>query len=120
MGFRDNAWLTVWEVKPAPSGRSTQIRASTSKKNRDTDEYETDWSGFITLAGDAHKKAAMLKPKDRIQIKGCEVTTRYVKERDREYTNYTVWDFDMNDSSRSGGGQDRRRENDFSEEDIPF
>lgn len=121
MGFRENAWLTVWDIKKNPSGKSFQIRASTSKKDRDTGEYETDWSGFINLVGDAAKKAAVLKQRDRIQMKGCEVTTRYVKEKDVTYTNYTCFDFEMSDLP-SGGGNRKRNDDEYgiSESDMPF
>ena len=121
MGFRDNAWLTVWDVRKNPSGKSFQIRASTSKKNRETDEYETDWSGFINLVGGAAKKASVLKQRDRIQMKGCEVTTRYVKEKDITYTNYTCFDFEMSDLP--SGGNNRKQQNDeynIDMEDTPF
>lgn len=121
MGFRENAWLTVWDVKKNPSGKSFQVRASTSKKDKETGEYETDWSGFINFVADAGKKAATLKPRDRIQMKGCEVTTRYVKEKDITYTNYTCFDFEMSDFA--GGGKKSNRDDDeygIAEEDLPF
>lgn len=124
MGFRDNAWLTVWDIKKNPSGKSFQIRASTSKKDKETGEYETDWSGFINMVGNAAKKASMLKARDRIQMKGCEVTTRYVKERDTEYTNYTCFDFEMSDFSSGGGSRKQSVQAEEygidSEDTIPF
>ena len=118
MGFREGSWLTVWSIEKNSSGKSTKIRASSSRKNKETDEYETDWSGFVTLAGDANKKAAMLKERDRIKIKGCDVTTRYVKEQNKEYTNYTVWDFEMSDFN--AGGKKSAPKDDYDEESTPF
>lgn len=121
MGFREGAWATVWEVKKNPSGKSYNVNMSTSRKNKDTDEYETDWSGFAMFAGDAAKKAATLKARDRIKLNGCEVTTRYVKEKNEKYTNYTVWDFDMSDFS-SGGGKSRKNDDEYGidEDSTPF
>lgn len=106
MGFREGAWATVWEVKKNPSGRSFNVNLSTSKKDRDTGEYETDWSGYAMFAGDAAKKAATLKRGDRIKLNGCEVTTKYVKEQEKKYTNYTVWDYEPSEFS-SGGGKSK-------------
>lgn len=121
MGFKEGAWATVWEVKKNPSGKSYNVNMSTSRKNKDTDEYETDWSGFAMFAGDAAKKAATLKARDRIKLNGCEVTTRYVKEKNEKYTNYTVWDFDMSDFS-SGGGKSRKNDDEYGidEDSTPF
>lgn len=54
MGFRDNAYATVWDVQPM-SEAMTKARISTSRKNQKTDEYEQDFSGFVTFKiGRAH------------------------------------------------------------------
>ena len=122
MGFREGAWATVWEVKRNPSGRSFNVNLSTSKKDRDTGEYETDWSGYAMFAGDAAKKAATLKRGDRIKLNGCEVTTKYVKEQEKKYTNYTVWDYEPSEFS-SGGSKKSKPVDDedfISEDDVPF
>jgi len=122
MGFREGAWATVWEVKKNPSGRSFNVNLSTSKKDRDTGEYETDWSGYAMFAGDAAKKAATLKRGDRIKLNGCEVTTKYVKEQEKKYTNYTVWDYEPSEFS-SGGGKKSKPVDDedyISEDSLPF
>lgn len=93
MGFKKDAYATVWEVQ-SMSGTFTKVRISTSKKNKQTGEYDTDFSGFVAFIGSACAgKALKLKPKDRIRLGDCEVTTKYVKEKNTTYTNYSVFDF---------------------------
>ena len=63
MGFRQNAWATVWSVEPSAKGSSTKVRLSTSKKNKNG-VYEQDFSGFCLFIGDAHNGAAKLAEKE--------------------------------------------------------
>ena len=84
MGFRKDAYCTVWEVKQG-SGNFSDARISTSKKNKQTGEYETDFSGFVRFIGSAHQKSSSLKEKDRIKLGDCEVTNRYDKEKKVTY-----------------------------------
>ena len=96
MGFcQDKSYMTVWSIEPSATGRTTKVRLSSSKKNRQTGEYEQDFNGFCTFIGDANAKAASLKEKDRIKLKECDVETRYDKESKREYVNYKVFSFEM-------------------------
>ena len=94
MSFRQNSYCVVWEVKQG-TGNFTDVRLSSSKKNKQTGEYETDFSGFVRFIGGAHQKAASLKEKDRIKLGDCEVTNRYDKEKKTTYTNFAVFDFEM-------------------------
>ena len=80
MGFRKDSYATVWEVKKG-NGNYSDVRLSTSKKNKQTDEYVTDFSGFVRFVGTAHQNAGALKEKDRIKIGDCEVTNSYDKEK---------------------------------------
>ena len=90
MGFREGNYATVWEVKPG-KGNYSDVRISTSKKNKQNDQYETDFSGFVRFIGDAAKVVQNMKPKDRIKIGACEVTNTYVKEKNTTYTNFAVF-----------------------------
>jgi len=99
MGFRQGGYCSVWSVEPGRTGNITKVRLSSSRKNKQTDEYEQDFSGFCTFIGKANEKARGLKEKDRIKILECDVSTNYDKEKKKEYVNYKVFDFEM-----SGGG----------------
>lgn len=135
MGFRSGAFATVWSVEE--KGKMIKARISTSRKNKDTGEYEQDFSGFCTFVGSAKADASRLRERDRIKLGGVDVTTTYDKERNREYVNYTVFDFEMEESGRgsNGGGNSRRTptsnrraeepvsnpvEGDVDEEELPF
>ena len=52
MGFRNGAFAKVWEVTPV-SDTSTKLRISISRKNKQTNEYEQDFSGFVLAIGTA-------------------------------------------------------------------
>lgn len=93
MGFRCNSYAVCWEITPG-KGNYLTARMTTSKKNRETGEYETDFSGYVRLVGNARTKGESLKPRDRIQLKEIDVTNRYDKEARREYVSYVCFDFD--------------------------
>jgi len=80
------------------------VRLNTSRKNRDTNEYEQDFSGFVSFVGNANAKAQQLKERDRIRLGDVDVTTRYDKERNREYVNYTCFSFEMADNQNNNRG----------------
>lgn len=81
MGFRTGAYAKVWEVTPM-SDTSTKVRMSISRKNKQSGEYEQDFSGFVLAIGTAAaKKAASLKEGNRIKLGDVDVTTKYDKEK---------------------------------------
>ena len=94
MGFRQDArFVKVWEVED--KGNYHIVSLSTSKKNKETDKYETDFSNkFVRFIGTAHKLAADLKEGDVIKLGSCEVTNKYDKEKNTTYTNYLVYSFE--------------------------
>ena len=76
MGFRTGAYAKVWEVTPM-SDTSTKVRMSISRKNKQSGEYEQDFSGFVLAIGTAAaKKAAGLKEGNRIKLGDVDVTTK--------------------------------------------
>lgn len=103
MGFRQNGFCSVWSVEPSKTGKTTRVRLSSSRKNKMTDEWEQDFSGFCTFIGKAHDMAQSLKPKDRIKVLECDVGTTYDKEKEKEYVNFKVFDFEMADGSSPNG-----------------
>lgn len=98
MGIRKDGIVTVWEIKQG-NGNYTDVRVSSSKKNKQTDQYETDYSGYVRFVGTAHQNAASLKEKDRIKIGDCEITNRYDKDKKITYTNVAVFSFEMADGA---------------------
>lgn len=99
MGFRNEAWATVWKVEKV-SDVNTKIQLSVSKKNKQSGEYEQDFSGFVNFIGkDCAPKALGLKERDRIRLKEVDVSTTYNKEKKITYTNYKVFAFDSGDDT---------------------
>lgn len=128
MGFRNGAYATIWEVKQG-KGNYTDVRLSISKKNKQTEQYETDFSGFVRFIGTAHQKASRLKEKDRIKLGDCEVTNSYDKEKKVTYTNFAVFSFEDTsggNSSASSNNQNKPSNDGFMnipdgiDEELPF
>lgn len=134
MGFRKDAWASVWSVEEG-RGNTLKVRLSTSRKNRETDEYEQDFSGFCTFIGNAKAKAERLKPKDRIKLGDVDVTTWYNKEKGVEYVTYKVFDFETSNGSgdndtatkkatktskKSSGLEDNPTDGEVDEDTLPF
>ena len=99
MGFRTGAYAKIWEVTPM-SDTSTKVRMSVSRKNKQTGEYEQDFSGFVLCIGTAAaRKAAQLHEGSRIKIGDCDVTTKYDEQKKITYTNYKIFSFEDADSA---------------------
>lgn len=98
MGFRQGSFATIWQIEPVKD-TITKAKITTSKKNKNTGEYETDFSGFVTFLGTAvASKAAKLKEKNRIKLGEVDVTRKWDKEKQKEYINFNVFAFEMADS----------------------
>ena len=73
MAFENNGYATVWEVTPV-SDNITKVKISTRSKKQGTDDYETDFSGYVSFLGTANAHQALsLREKDRIKL--VKVTT---------------------------------------------
>lgn len=95
IGFRTGGIATIWQVDPKE--RFTKVRLNVSRKNRDTGEYEQDFSGYVMMVGAANAKAQRLKERDRIRLGDVDVTTTYNRDQQKEYVNYKCFDFEMAD-----------------------
>ena len=105
MGFRQDArFVKVWEVEN--KGNYHIVSLSTSKKNKDTNEYETDFSSkFVRFIDTAHTLASDLKKGDTIKIGSCEVTNKYDKDKNTTYTNYLVYSFEKEGDNNNSNNQ---------------
>ena len=94
MGFRNGAICRVWQVD-AKSPSCTTLRISISRKNKDTGEYEDDFSGFVSAIGSmCATKALKLKERDLIKLGDTDVSSRYDKESKKNWTNFKIFDFE--------------------------
>lgn len=112
MGFRQatigkdgnlvGGYARVWKAED--NNGFVRCNLSTSKKIKDSNDYETDFQdGFVTFFGSAGDKIKSVNIPDKkgvgIQIKSCDVRNKYDSAKKKTYTNYTVYDFDFTDSS---------------------
>lgn len=103
MGFRNNAYAKVW--KSEDKGNYSIVELSTSKKNKQTDQYETDFSSkFVRFIGQAHTDIKNTQDGDRIKLTEVEVTNSYNKETKQGYTNFLVYGFEPIESASSTDG----------------
>lgn len=102
MGFRNGSWAKCWGIEPG-RGNFTKVRLSISRKNKDTGVYEQEFSGFVMMVGTAHAKSSRLKEGDRIQLVETDVTTTYNKAQGKEYVNYKVFDFNLDNGNGASG-----------------
>ena len=99
MAFGTNAILTVWGV--VNRGGYLEVECSSSRKNPQTGNYETDFSSkFVKFVGKAAKME--VRERDKIKLINCAVQNVYEKNGQRVYTKnpqYTVFEFEYADAS---------------------
>jgi hypothetical protein len=104
MGFKKDAYATIWAVQNR-GAKFAKVRLSTSHRSKDTNQYETDFSGFVSLIGDAFRRVDDIEsvlastsngtPRCKIKINSCDVTNKYDKAANREYTNFTIYSLSL-------------------------
>lgn len=122
MGFRTGAYAKVWEVSPV-NDTKTKLRMSISRKNKQTNEYEQEFSGYVMAYGTAAaRKAAALPAGARIKLGDVDVSTWYDKERKVSYTNFKLFSFeeDGGGAHQTSDPTDPQPEIDDDSADLPF
>ena len=120
---------TFWKVqRVADNGKTCDVQISISKKNKQSGEYETDFSGFVKFCGENLVKFAQsLQEKDKIDIDSFELTNKYDKEKNTTYYNVAVfaakkheWDNNGNNNKQSSKSDDFMNIPDGIDESLPF
>lgn len=113
--FSNNSYAKLWEVED--KGKYSVVELSTSKKNKETNEYETDFSSkFVRFVGEAHNRVKKMDGTERIKLTNCGVTTS--KYNDKWYTNFLVFDFEKADSSIKPSSPDEGYDGEIDEDDL--
>ena len=123
MGFRTGSYAKIWEVTPV-NDSSTKLRMSVSRKNKQTGEYEQDFSGYVLCVGTAAAgRALQLHEGSRIKIGDCDVTTRYDEKKKVTYTNYKMFSFstdDEDEQTQTDAPQPTVDEGEIDDNKLPF
>lgn len=124
MGFRKDSFASVWGDARPVSGTLTRRRITISRKDKQTGEYVQDFGGFVSFIGTAcAQKALKLKERDRIKLGDVDVTNRYDKEANKEYTNFNVYSFELANSGSDHVQPSREQPDsgyDDSDGELPF
>lgn len=100
MGFRQGAYAHVWKVEDKGNYHVAQI--SISRKNKETNQYETEWQdSFVRLVGTAHQQIKTMDISRNVKIGSCDVTNKYDANKKTTYTNYVIFNFDDVDGNAS-------------------
>lgn len=104
MAFQNGTFAKIWEF--TDKGKYGVVNLSTSKKNKDTGVYETDFQHkFVSVVGQAYEFAKGLTiPQNGASVKigSCATTNKYDGEKKVTYWNCTV--FGLEDASFNGNG----------------
>ena len=99
MAFGEGNFVKIWKV--VDRGNYSEVSISSNKKNKQTGEYETDFScNFVRFCGKAHNQRPMEGQK--IKLTSCSVTNCYEKDKQRVYTKnptYCVFGYELQDSA---------------------
>jgi len=125
MGFRTGSFAKVWRFED--KGNYAVVEISTSKKNKQTDQYETDFaSKFVRFIGQAHTDIIAMADGVKIKLGDVEVTNSYNKETKVAYTNFLVFSFELAERQDNAPSQQAPSQDGFLSipdetlEELPF
>lgn len=97
--FSTGVYFKVWGV--TDKGNYAEVDCSTSKKNSQTGNYDTDFSSkYVRFIGEAYRKNP--QPNERIKVTSCAVQNVYQKDGQNQYLKnpmYLVFDFERDSDS---------------------
>lgn len=96
MSLRPGAYATIWEVRN--NNGTVSVNLSTSRKDKTTGNYVTDWSGWMTVYAD-QDAMLQLPRKTRIIIGDFAVSNRYDKETHQTNTHYSLFGYRLADTA---------------------
>lgn len=131
MGFRSGAYASVFSVERG-RGNYYDVNIATSRKDKTTGSYNTDFRAFVRFAGDAAKgieklngmtsKANGNRPIARVKLGDVDTTNSYSPENNKTYTHHVVFTFEYADDSNLNNnvaGGDSKTLNDYLNANIP-
>lgn len=99
-GQKVGGFARIWKVED--KGKYSIVELSTSKKDQNSGKWETDFQHkFVRFIGPAHTMAQGITEPTSIRIKSCDVTKIWSQEKQQEYTNYIVFEFELPEANKS-------------------
>ena len=95
--FTNDSYAKIWKITPKKEGaKSLSVQLSTSFKNKQTGQYEVDFSGYALLIGKAFEKAEKdLQAGDRIKILNCGCKQIWDKQKSQNNTTFLIFDMEI-------------------------
>lgn len=93
VGDRTSKYVKIWDVED--KGNYVKGRIGSSSKDKEGNYKNSNW--FATFVGQAKEKAESLSKGDVIEITNGGVENIFSKEKEREYLNVVIFDFEMQD-----------------------
>lgn len=97
MGFSTNNFINIKEVVEQAE-KYTVCKCTNTKKNKVTNEFDPQFSGYVKFIGNAHLQRPMAG--QRIKVTSCDVVTCYKKDGELcFYKNpqYLVFGYELQD-----------------------
>lgn len=95
--FSVGSYAKIWEIKAIKDNYS-DIRISTSKKDKETGKYTQDFGGYVRMVGKAHAAMSYLAESDSFKIVRCGVENHYDKEKKVAYNNFVIFEVEADDA----------------------
>lgn len=123
--FCDGCKAKIWKIQRCEE-RYADVQVSTSSKNKQSGEWETDFSGFCRILGkdmtDKIRGTAIPKGGLKVELNRVAVKQNYNKEKKQAFTEFIIWDFEFADAPKEPIVNDDGFMDipDGVEEDMPF
>lgn len=124
MGFKNNSWAKIWDIKKPEGKRFAEVELSVSKKK--DDGYITTFSSkFVRFIGTAFNQIDTIKSGDRIKLSEVDVESWFNKEKGTGGNSFMVYAFEKSDDTNDGANNAPTTSSNFNEvggddEDVPF
>ena len=120
MAFGNNQYVKIWVV--VDKGNYAEVSVSSSKRNKMTQQYETDFScKFVRFVGKAYNQRPMSGQK--IKITECAVSNCFEKNGQRQYSKnpaYVVFAYELQDDGNGATAPQPSWEEIGAEDSLPF
>ena len=130
MGFRNEAYATLWEVRSTKNPKIMSGRLTVSRKKPDG-TWDDEFNQWVKFIGKAREKAEDIDGRTRIKILECDTRAPYDMEaKATKWYEFIIFDFETMDGNANTGSKPSTKapakktafeyDGDSDEEDVPF